>query len=114
MSVKECNFAISPGAIGRFSVNCYVRRGNATMVLRVIPDKIPTLDELQLPARLKEMALEKRGFVVFFAGATGSAKSNSLAAMIRLAQRACTRPYRRDRRPHRVCPPQQELSSVAA
>lgn len=65
MSVKECNFAISQGAIGRFSVNCYVRRGNATMVLRVIPDKIPTLDELQLSARLKEMALEKRGFVVF-------------------------------------------------
>ena len=51
------------------------------MVLRLIPDKIPTLDDLQFPARLKEVALEKRG-LVFFAGVTGSGKSTSLAAMI--------------------------------
>ena len=44
------------------------------MVLRLIPDKIPTLDDLQFPARLKEVALEKRG-LVFFAGVTGSGKT---------------------------------------
>jgi twitching motility protein PilU len=78
---KECNFAITPGGVGRFRVNCYMQRGNVSMVLRVIPGAIPNFEELRLPATLKTVALEKRGLVIFV-GATGSGKSTSLAAMV--------------------------------
>jgi twitching motility protein PilU len=78
---KECNFAIAPAGIGRFRVNCYVQRGSVALVLRPIPEAIPTFEELHLPAKLKEIALEKRGLVIFVGG-TGSGKTTSLAAMV--------------------------------
>ena len=78
---KECNFAIAPAGIGRFRVNCYVQRGAVAMVLRPIPEAIPTFEELHLPPKLKEIALEKRGLVIFVGG-TGSGKTTSLAAMV--------------------------------
>ena len=78
---KECNFAIAPATIGRFRVNCYVQRGSVALVLRPIPEAIPTFDELHLPAKLTEIALEKRGLVIFVGG-TGSGKTTSLAAMV--------------------------------
>ena len=78
---KECNFAIAPAGIGRFRVNCYVQRGAVAMVLRPIPEAIPTFEELHLPAKLKQIALEKRGLVIFVGG-TGSGKTTSLAAMV--------------------------------
>ncbi len=78
---KECNFAISPPGIGRFRVNAFVQQGRVGMVMRVIPSELPTIDGLGLPAVLKEVALIKRGLVIFVGG-TGSGKSTSLAAMI--------------------------------
>jgi twitching motility protein PilU len=78
---KECNFAIAPAGIGRFRVNCYVQRGSVSIVLRPIPEAIPTFEELHLPEKLKEIALEKRGLVIFVGG-TGSGKTTSLAAMV--------------------------------
>jgi twitching motility protein PilU len=78
---KECNFAISPANIGRFRVNCFVQMGSVGMVLRVITTTIPKFEELNLPPVLKEIALTKRGLVIFVGG-TGSGKSTSLAAMI--------------------------------
>jgi twitching motility protein PilU len=78
---KECNFAINPSGIGRFRVNCFVQMGCVGMVLRVITTSIPTFDELKLPAVLKDVAMTKRGLVIFVGG-TGSGKSTSLAAMI--------------------------------
>lgn len=42
---KECNFAISPTAIGRFRVNAFVQQGKVGMVLRVIPHKLPTIND---------------------------------------------------------------------
>ena len=78
---KECTFAITPSGAGRFRVNCYMQRGSVAMVLRVIPNAIPNFEELHLPATLKQVALEKRGLVIFV-GATGSGKSTSLAAMV--------------------------------
>jgi len=78
---KECNFAIAPAGIGRFRVNCYVQRGAIAMVLRPIPETIPTFEELHLPEKLKEIALRKRGLVLFVGG-TGSGKTTSLAAMV--------------------------------
>ena len=78
---KECNFAISPPGIGRFRVNAFMQQGNVGLVLRTIPATLPTIDGLGLPKVLKEVALAKRGLVIFV-GATGSGKSTSLAAMV--------------------------------
>jgi len=78
---KECNFAIAPAGIGRFRVNCFVQQGQVGAVLRVITTTIPNFEELRLPPVLKDVAMTKRGLVLFV-GATGSGKSTSLAAMI--------------------------------
>ena len=78
---KECNFAISPQGIGRFRVNAFVQQGHVGMVMRTIPQTLPTIDALNLPKVLKDIAMTKRGLVIFV-GATGSGKSTSLAAMV--------------------------------
>jgi twitching motility protein PilU len=80
-ATKECQFAISPGGIGRFRVSALVQQGNIGMVLRTINSKIPTFEELGLPAVLKDVCMTKRGLVIMV-GATGSGKSTSLAAMV--------------------------------
>ncbi|MDZ4348144.1 MAG: PilT/PilU family type 4a pilus ATPase [Xanthomonadaceae bacterium] len=77
----ECNFAIGVSGIGRFRVSCFYQRNQVGMVLRRIENKIPTVEELNLPPVLKTMAMTKRG-IILFVGATGSGKSTSLAAMI--------------------------------
>jgi twitching motility protein PilU len=78
---KECNFAISPQGIGRFRINAFVQQGSVGLVLRTIPKDLPTIEGLNLPTVLKEVAMTKRGLVIFV-GATGSGKSTSLAAMV--------------------------------
>ncbi|MCC2634025.1 MAG: pilU [Ramlibacter sp.] len=78
---KECNFAISPPGIGRFRVNAFVQQGKVGMVLRVIPQVLPTIDGLGVPQVLKEVVMSKRGLVILV-GATGSGKSTTLAAMV--------------------------------
>ena len=80
-ATKECNFAISPPGIGRFRANAFIQQGQVGMVLRTIPQKIPTLDELGLPPVLKDIAMSKRGLVIFVGG-TGTGKTTSLAAMV--------------------------------
>ena len=78
---KECNFAISPQGIGRFRVNAFIQQGQVGMVMRTIPQTLPTIESLALPSILKEIAMTKRGLAIFV-GATGSGKSTSLAAMV--------------------------------
>ena len=79
---NECDFAIAlPDASARFRVNVFRQRGCVAMVLRLIPTKIPTLGELQLPEILGEMVMVKRGLILMV-GATGSGKSTTLAAML--------------------------------
>jgi|TARA_R110001583_G_scaffold24486_4_gene89414 twitching motility protein PilU len=78
---KECNFAISSRGIGRFRVSAFYQRNLVGMVLRRIETKIPSSDELGLPEIVKELAMTKRGLIVFV-GATGTGKSTSLASMI--------------------------------
>jgi twitching motility protein PilU len=80
-ATKECNFAISPKGIGRFRVSAYIQQGAVAAVLRQIVTTIPTVEELDLPDTLKEVAMTKRGLVILV-GATGSGKSTSLAAMV--------------------------------
>src|SRR5574339_236466 len=78
---KECNFSINPAGIGRFRVNCFVQQVQVGAVLRVITTTIPSFDDLKLPPVLKDVAMTKRGLVLFVGG-TGSGKSTSLAAMV--------------------------------
>lgn len=78
---QECNFAISLPGVSRFRVNAFTQRGSVGVVLRVIRSEIPKLEDLNLPSVLKDIAMTKRGLVIFV-GATGSGKSTSLAAMV--------------------------------
>ena len=78
---KECNFAISPGGVGRFRVNVFVQQSFVGMVLRTIPQQLPSVDAMGLPQILKEVAMNKRGLVILVGG-TGSGKSTTLAAMV--------------------------------
>ena len=78
---RECNFAISQPDLGRFRVNAYVQQGRTGLVLRTITTKIPKFEELGLPEVLRDVAMTKRGLVIFVGG-TGSGKSTSLAAMV--------------------------------
>ncbi len=77
----ECNFAISARGIGRFRVSAFYQRNLVGMVLRRIEVKIPQIDDLALPEIIKDLAMTKRGLIMFV-GATGTGKSTSLAAML--------------------------------
>ncbi len=78
----ECDFAIAlPDGSARFRVNVFRQRGSIGMVLRLIPSKIPTVEELNVPEVLCELIGAKRGLLLMV-GATGSGKSTTLAAMI--------------------------------
>ena len=80
-ATRECNFAISPAGIGRFRVNALMQQGRVAIVCRTINMSIPTLDELGLPVVLKDIAMTKRGLVIFVGG-TGTGKTTSLAALV--------------------------------
>ena len=77
----ELNFAYESSASGRFRVNFMRQKGREAIVMRRIPNKIPSIAALDLPTILTKIAAEKRGLVVV-AGACGSGKSTTLAAMI--------------------------------
>ena len=80
-ATSECNFAIGLPGVARFRVSAFVQRGSVGMVFRTIATKIPKFEDLGLPEVLKDVAMTKRGLVIFVGG-TGSGKSTSLAAMI--------------------------------
>jgi twitching motility protein PilT len=65
----------------RFRVNVFAQRGSYSIVLRVIPNKIPTVEELGIPPQLNEIGNERNG-IVLVTGPTGSGKSTTLAAII--------------------------------
>jgi twitching motility protein PilT len=78
---QEVDLAYSIPGLGRFRCNIFQQRGTVGLVLRVIPHRIKTIDELGLPPVLKRIASEERGLVLV-TGTTGSGKSTTLAAMI--------------------------------
>jgi twitching motility protein PilU len=77
----EINFSLVEKGIGSFRVNVFKQRGACALVIRHIKMAIPTVEQLKLPAMLKDLAMEKRGLILVV-GATGSGKSSTLAAMI--------------------------------
>ena len=66
---------------GRFRVNVYRQKGNDAIALRVIPLKVPTLDDLKHPRIFKELIKKRRGLILV-TGPTGSGKSTTLASMV--------------------------------
>ena len=80
-ATHECNFAINTSGVGRFRVSAFYQRNLVGMVLRRIEVNIPKVDDLGLPPIIKDLAMTKRGLIIFV-GATGTGKSTSLAAMI--------------------------------
>lgn len=79
---RECNFAISNrDQSARFRVSAFQQRELPGMVLRRIETQIPSVEELKLPPILKDLAMTKRGIIIFVGG-TGTGKSTSLASLI--------------------------------
>jgi len=78
---NDIDLAYSVPGLGRFRCNIFIQRGTIGLVFRVIPMKIPTIEELLLPDVLKKISMEPRGLILV-TGTTGSGKSTTLAAMI--------------------------------
>jgi len=77
----ECDMALSVEGLGRFRVNIYRQRNVVNIAFRVVPQRIPTFEQLKLPPVVRKIADEPRGLVLV-TGTTGSGKSTTLAAMI--------------------------------
>lgn len=80
-ATMELNMGLSIPQVGRFRINLFRQRGDISMVVRYIKNKIPSIEQLNLPLILKTIVLELRGLILVV-GATGSGKSTTLAAMI--------------------------------
>jgi len=80
---NDIDLAYSVPGLGRYRCNIFMQRGTVGLVFRVIPIKIPTIDELYLPEVIKKLSMEQRGLIIV-TGTTGSGKSTTLAAMIDL------------------------------
>lgn len=79
---KEIEFSHSIPGISRFRINIYTQRGTHAVVIYMNPFKVPTIDELGLPEFIKDMVLRMQSGLIAIAGATGSGKSYSLAALV--------------------------------
>ena len=78
---NDIDLAYSVPGLGRFRCNIFIQRGTVGLVFRVIPMRIPTIEELLLPDIIKKISMETRGLILV-TGTTGSGKSTTLAAMI--------------------------------
>ncbi len=81
IQTSECQFAYSLDSDVRFRVSAFMQQGVVGVVCRRIESRIPTFEELGCPDVMAELALQKRG-IILFVGATGTGKSTSLAAMV--------------------------------
>lgn len=77
----EMNMGMSIKDVGRFRINVYMQRGEVSMVIRYIKADVPSIDDLNLPKKLKDLVMDRKGLLLVV-GATGSGKSTSLASMI--------------------------------
>ncbi|WP_026487526.1 type IV pilus twitching motility protein PilT [Caldanaerobius polysaccharolyticus] len=79
----EFDFSYSLHGVGRFRINAYKQRGTFSLAIRALALNVPSIDELGLPAIVKDLAMKTRGLILV-TGPTGSGKSTTLAAMIDL------------------------------
>ncbi len=80
-NLGSCDVSYSLPNMSRFRVNVFMQRGSCAIVMRVIPSKVPSFDELNLPEELKAISTIRNG-IVLVTGPTGSGKSSTLAAVI--------------------------------
>ncbi|WP_100012103.1 type IV pilus twitching motility protein PilT [Lentibacillus sediminis] len=78
---RELDFSYGIHGVSRFRINAYFQRGELSLAIRIVPTSIPSLDELFLPAAVREIGHYPQGLVLV-TGPTGSGKSTTLAAMI--------------------------------
>jgi twitching motility protein PilT len=89
-STREIDFAFGVPGVARFRANFYVQRGSVAMVFRHVPVEIHTPDELFLPPVVKELAKRPRGLILV-TGTVGSGKSTTLASIVDIINRECSR-----------------------
>jgi twitching motility protein PilT len=86
----EIDFAFGVSGLARFRANIFQQRGTPAVALRHVPVEVPTIEELNLPPIVRDLAFSPRGLILV-TGRTGSGKSTSLAAMIDTINRVTTR-----------------------
>jgi twitching motility protein PilT len=86
----ELDFGYTLPGVGRLRCNAAQQRGSISLAVRLLPPKIPTIDDLELPQIFKELALKPRGLLVI-TGPTGSGKTTTIAAMIHHLNNQMTR-----------------------
>jgi twitching motility protein PilU len=86
---NELNIGVPVAELGRFRLSAFRQRGCISAVFRFVQGNIPKLSELELPAVLTELIMEKRGLILV-AGATGSGKSTTIAAMLDYRNETCS------------------------
>lgn len=79
----SCDISYSLARLARFRVNIFTQRGSCAIVMRVIPNRVPTFASLNLPPQLRDIMVVRNG-IVLVTGPTGSGKSSTLAAIIDL------------------------------
>jgi twitching motility protein PilT len=87
---SEIDFAFGVAGLARFRANIFMQRGSPALAMRHVPVDVPTIEDLQLPALVRELAFAPRGLILV-TGRTGSGKSTTLAAMIDAINRVTTR-----------------------
>lgn len=82
----DVDLSFSVEGLGRFRINAYKQKGAITIAARMISERIPTMEDLKLPAALAELCRQPRGLVLV-TGPTGAGKSTTMAAMVDLINR---------------------------
>jgi twitching motility protein PilU len=81
LETGELNMAVPLEGVGNFRISAMRQRGSYAVVIRFVPNEVPSLDSLNVPPLLADLVMEKRGLILMV-GATGAGKSTTLAAMI--------------------------------
>jgi twitching motility protein PilT len=87
---NEIDFAFGVSGLARFRANIFMQRSTPALALRHVPVEVPAIEDLQLPAAVRELAFSPRGLILV-TGRTGSGKSTTLAAMIDAVNKVTTR-----------------------
>ena len=111
--VGSTDFGMAFGDQARFRVAVFKQRGHVGIVLRRIPYKFLTFEQLGLPPAINGIITRPRGLFLV-TGPTGSGKTTSLASMINWLNENHRPPHHHDRRPDRVLPPAQEVDDLPA
>ena len=110
---RQLDLSYGVPGLARFRINVFLQRESFAAVLRVIPDKLKTLEELGLPDGLRELTTLPRGLVLV-TGPTGSGKSTTLAAMIDEINRTRSTTSSRSRTRSSSCTGTSGASSTSA